>query len=87
MKPIIIKVDKDDNVVMKLEEFRKHMDDAYYQGLKDGEITQWWRYTGPTYYTGTPVTTKTVEITCLDTAATTVNSNDLGTAGTITATF
>lgn len=87
MKPIIIKVDKDDNVVMKLEEFQKCIDDAYWQGKADGEGTYWWRYFGPTYSTGTPVTTKTVKITGSDTAATTGNSNDLSTAGTITTTF
>lgn len=63
MKPIIIKVDKDDNVTMKLSEFKKYMDDAYQQGKADGEGTYWWRYSGPSF-AGTPVTTKTVKITC-----------------------
>lgn len=35
MKPIIVGVTKDGKVDMTLAEFRKHMDDAYWQGYRD----------------------------------------------------
>ena len=88
MKPIIIRVDKDDNVTMKLSEFQKYMDEAYQQGKADGEGPYWWRYTGPTYGTGTPVINPT-EITCASTEGSTIDAkivkNNLG-AATTTAT-
>lgn len=50
MKPIIIGVTKDGKVDMTLDEFRKHMDGAYWQGYQDNtsSLTQtisdgkWW---------------------------------------------
>ena len=48
MKPIIIGVTKDGKVDMTLGEFRKHMDDAYWQGYRDNTSTastlngRWW---------------------------------------------
>lgn len=48
MKPIIIGVTNDGKVEMTLYEFRKHMDDAYRQGCRDGSATstislnKWW---------------------------------------------
>lgn len=50
MKPIIITI-KDNNVVMSIEEFKKHINDAYHQGYQDGSLTlsnandnHWWKY-------------------------------------------
>lgn len=49
MKPIIIVITKDGKVDMSLDEFRKHMDEAYWQGHRDNTYTQtltgtgqWW---------------------------------------------
>lgn len=48
MKPIIIGITKDGKVDMTLDEFRKHMDDAYWQGYRDNTSTEstfngrWW---------------------------------------------
>ena len=50
MKPIIIEI-KDKQIVMDVNEFKKHIEDAYQQGYKDGSsistITYddpyWWR--------------------------------------------
>ena len=50
MKPIIIGVTKDGKVDMTLDEFRKHMDDAYWQGYRDNTSSltvsngngKWW---------------------------------------------
>lgn len=49
MKPIIIGITKDGKVDMSLDEFRKHMDEAYWQGHRDNTYTQtltgtskWW---------------------------------------------
>lgn len=47
MKPIIITI-KDNSVVMSVAEFKKHIEDAYYQGYRDASsITtsssnRWW---------------------------------------------
>ena len=50
MKPIIITI-KDNNIVMSIDEFKKHIDDAYHQGYRDASsITsttndnQWWKH-------------------------------------------
>ena len=50
MKPIIIGITKDGKVDMTLDEFRKHMDDAYWQGYRDSTSSltvtngngKWW---------------------------------------------
>lgn len=50
MKPIIIGITKDGKVDMTLDEFRKHMDDAYWQGYRDNTSSltvtngngKWW---------------------------------------------
>lgn len=39
MKPIIVGVTTDGKVDMTLDEFRKYMDDAYYQGYRDNTPT------------------------------------------------
>ena len=39
MKPIIIGVTKDGKVDMTIEDFRKHMNDAYNQGYNDNSLT------------------------------------------------
>ena len=36
MKPVIITLNSDNNVVMSVDEFRRHMDSAYNQGWSDG---------------------------------------------------
>lgn len=57
MKPIIIGVNKDGKVDMTLDEFRKHMDDAYNQGYNDKsswsltniaayDTNKWWNSVG-----------------------------------------
>lgn len=70
MKPIIIGITKDGKVDMTLDEFRKHMDDAYWQGRRDNtqSVTtfngRWWETT-PYYcgYTGnTTVSAATLNI-------------------------
>lgn len=52
MKPIIIET-KDNKIVMDVSEFKKHIEDAYYQGYYDGSShttvqynndPQWWKY-------------------------------------------
>ena len=69
MKPIIIGVNKDGKVEMTLDEFRKHMDDAYWQGHRDGSLTgstngngRWWE-TQP-YFAGTDITDKAADTAC-----------------------
>lgn len=50
MKPIIIEI-KDNKIVMDVNEFKKHIEDAYSQGYKDGSSVgtviyddpYWWR--------------------------------------------
>ena len=81
MKPIIIKVDKDDNIVMKLEEFQKHMDDAYYQGVRDGDRrNDWWWYT----HQSAPVPVYKTTIT--GTEGSTIDAKSVYTAGPTTTT-
>lgn len=47
MKPIIITI-QDNKVVMDINEFKKHIDDAYQQGYRDassitcGQSNKWW---------------------------------------------
>jgi hypothetical protein len=36
MKPVIITLNSDGKVVMSVEEFKRHMDEAYNQGYTDG---------------------------------------------------
>ena len=50
MKPIIIEI-KDKKIVMDVNEFKKHIEDAYQQGYQDGssisttaDSPYWWRY-------------------------------------------
>ena len=82
MKPIIIEI-KDNKIVMDVNEFKKHIEDAYQQGYSDGNsagtITYndpyWWRYLSPT-------------ITCTDSTSTAtlkINADDV--TGSITATL
>ena len=60
MKPIIIGVTKDGKVDMTLDEFRKHVDDAYWQGYRDNTSSliatngsdKWWNTTP---YVDTPL--------------------------------
>lgn len=50
MKPVIITLNSDNKVVMSVEEFKRHMDEAYNQGYSDSSITatpyygnnKWW---------------------------------------------
>lgn len=49
MKPIVIGITKDGKVDMTLDEFRKHIDDAYWQGYRDNTSStltngneKWW---------------------------------------------
>lgn len=50
MKPIIIEI-KDNKIVMDVNDFKKHIEDAYNQGYKDGSSVgtviyddpYWWR--------------------------------------------
>lgn len=49
MKPIIITI-KDNKIVMDVNEFKKHIEDAYQQGYRDGSPSltttndpYWWR--------------------------------------------
>ncbi len=50
MKPIIIGITQSGKVDMSLDEFRKHMDEAYWQGYRDNTSsltstngnTKWW---------------------------------------------
>lgn len=69
MKPIIIGVNKDGKVEMTLDEFRKHMDDAYWQGYRDNSLSsstngngKWWE-TQP-YYHGMGVTNEAADAAC-----------------------
>ena len=50
MKPIIIAIN-DGKISMTVDEFKKHIEDAYQQGYKDGSSSlttvndpYWWRY-------------------------------------------
>lgn len=76
MKPIIIKVDKEGYVTMSVEEFQKYMDDAYYQGIKDGEDRKWWKY----IYQTTPVPVYKTTIT--GTEGSTIDARNVCTTGT-----
>lgn len=58
MNPIIIGITKDGKVDMTLDEFRKHMDDAYYQGYRENTFSltatndnynKWWERIQPTF--------------------------------------
>lgn len=57
MKPIIIKVDKDDKVNITVSELKEYLDRAYEEGKKDGNSYYTWSkpitVTTP-YYTTTP---------------------------------
>ena len=62
MKPIAVKVDKDDKVIMTFSEFKKALDEAYRQGREDGS----YRYWTPTPYYGASISCGTLD-NCLTT--------------------
>lgn len=55
MKPIIIPIDKEDNVILKLFELEKILDEVYKEGKKDGRSYVTWTPSTvtPAYYTTT----------------------------------
>lgn len=57
MKPIIIPVDKEDNVILRLSELQKILDEVYKEGKKDGHsYATWTPPTTPTWITTTTPT-------------------------------
>lgn len=64
MRPIVLIKGKDGNVNMTIEEFKKHLDDAYDAGVQDGRKDRCNYWPQWTYYT-TPTTDK-ITISCND---------------------
>ena len=83
MKPIIIEI-KDNKIVMNVNEFKKHIEDAYNQGYKDASSISTVVYDDPYWWRkltcdGTSITTNT---TTLDTNNT-LNADKISTGSTI----
>ena len=67
MKPIIIAINNG-KISMTIDEFKKHIEDAYQQGYKDGSSSLttvndpfWWRYLNGNTQTGT-ISTTTLDV-------------------------
>lgn len=73
MKPIAVKVDKDDNVQMTFNEFKRALDEAYRQGKEDAGYKYWYPNWTYSYYTGTD-TTVSPSITCGSSSAVSITT-------------